>query len=88
MRVFDNDWSAADAWNFQGIDENNQRIEIKMTGQPIYDRIFFLKHRIEVIQAETKIEKDLITREFNQDRILKHLRVINELKMIINMPEL
>ena len=88
MRVFDNDWSAADAWNFQGIDENNQRIEIKMTGQQIYDRIFFLKQRIEVIQAEIKIEKDLITREFNQDRILKHLRVINELKIIIDRPDL
>jgi len=31
--VFNSGWTPEDAWDFQGIDENDQRIEIKMSGQ-------------------------------------------------------
>ncbi len=86
--VFNSEWKPTDAWDFGGIDENDKRIEIKMSGQQIYDRIFSLKDRIKKIQAETKETKDLIKRAFNQDKILMHLRAITELKQIIGRPDL
>jgi len=86
--VFNGEWSPSDAWAFQGIDENNKCIEIKMSGQEIYDRIFFLKDRIEKLLKENKESDDIFLHEVNQDRILRHLRAINELKMVINRPDL
>lgn len=86
--IFNSDWTPKDAWNFNGVDESDQRIEIKMSGQQIYDRIVFLKNRIEKIQEETKETTDLVKREFNQDRIIRHLRAVNELKMIIGRTDL
>lgn len=86
--IFDGDWKPEDAWSFNGVDKDNKRIEIVMSGQQIYDRILFLKDRIEKIQEETKETKDLVKRDFNQDKIMRHLRAITELKMIIGRPEL